>query len=90
MVLSTSITSTSADLRDNSKPTNKGADFRLPSHKRHLFLVNNMKTEIKEKWDALEAEINRRGGDGADFVAAMQELYAIWDERLYLWCAGSL
>ncbi len=47
-----------------------------------------MKTEIKEKWAALEAEINRRGGDGADFVAAMQELYAIWDERLYLWAAG--
>ena len=41
-----------------------------------------------EKWEALEAEVTRRGGDGAEFVKAMKEHYETYTESVYLWLAG--
>ena len=44
--------------------------------------------KYSEKWAALEAEVTRRGGDGAEFVKAMQEHYSIYKDTIYLWLAG--
>ena len=44
--------------------------------------------KYQEKWAALEAEVNRRGGDGAEFVKAMKEHYETYTESIYLWLAG--
>ena len=41
-----------------------------------------------EKWEALEAEVTRRGGDGKEFVKAMKEHYEAYGESIYLWLAG--
>ena len=41
-----------------------------------------------DKWAALEAEVTRRGGDGAEFVKAMKEHNAIYKDTVYLWLAG--
>ena len=41
-----------------------------------------------EKWEALRAEVNRRGGNGDEFVKAMQEHHAIYKDTIYLWFAG--
>lgn len=44
--------------------------------------------KFSEKWQALEAEVNRRGGDGEVIVAAMKDHYKIYSESIYLWLAG--
>ena len=44
--------------------------------------------KFSEKWQALEAEVNRRGGDGEAIVAAMKAHYKIYSESIYLWLAG--
>lgn len=44
--------------------------------------------KFSEKWQALEAEVNRRGGDGEAIVAAMKDHYKIYSESIYLWLAG--
>ena len=44
-----------------------------------------MTTNIDKMWLNLEKEVERRGGDGKDFISAMKELYAVWDEGLYKW-----
>ena len=44
--------------------------------------------KFKEKWEALRAEVIRRGGDGDEFVRAMQEHYALYKDTVYLWLAG--
>lgn len=44
--------------------------------------------KFSEKWQALEAEANRRGGDGEAIVAAMKDHYKIYSESIYLWLAG--
>ena len=44
--------------------------------------------KYEEKWQALESEVTRRGGDGAEFVKAMQEHHAIYKDTIYLWLAG--
>ncbi len=41
----------------------------------------------KEKWDALKAEVDRRGADGAEFVAALEELYSVYDDEMLVWLA---
>lgn len=41
----------------------------------------------EEKWQDLEKEVTRRGGDGKDVVAAMKELYELYTEDMYLWLA---
>ena len=43
---------------------------------------------INEKWQALEAEVTRRGGDGPEFVKAMKDHNAIYTDKLYLWLAS--
>lgn len=47
-----------------------------------------MNSEQLEKWSALEAEVERRGGDGKEVVRAMKEHYALYTDELYLWLAG--
>ena len=44
--------------------------------------------KFSEKWQALEAEVNRRGGDGRAVVAAMKDHYKLYGESVYLWLAG--
>ena len=44
--------------------------------------------DLEKKWLELEAEIDRRGGDGKDFVAAMKDLYTIYDQREVTWLAN--
>ena len=44
--------------------------------------------KFKEKWEALSAEVTRRGGDGDEFVRAMQDHYALYKDTVYLWLAG--
>ena len=44
--------------------------------------------KFSEKWQALEAEVNRRGGDGKAVVAAMKDHYKLYGESVYLWLAG--
>ncbi|MBO5315549.1 MAG: hypothetical protein J6B48_03865 [Clostridia bacterium] len=44
--------------------------------------------KFSEKWQALEAEANRRGGDGEVIVAAMKDHYKIYSESICLWLAG--
>lgn len=47
-----------------------------------------MTIERQKQWENLEKEVNEMGGDGKDFVAAMQELYSLYDERCIEWYAG--
>jgi hypothetical protein len=44
--------------------------------------------KFSEKWQAFEAEVNRRGGDGKAVVAAMKDHYKLYGESVYLWLAG--
>ena len=44
--------------------------------------------KFSEKWQALEAEVNRRGGDGAAVVSAMKDHYKLYGDSVYLWLAG--
>ena len=44
--------------------------------------------DLEKKWLELEAEIDRRGGDGKEFVAAMKDLYTIYDQREVTWLAN--
>ncbi len=44
--------------------------------------------KFSEKWQALEAEVNRRGGDGKAVVAAMKDHYKLYGDSVYLWLAG--
>ena len=37
------------------------------------------------EWERLEAEVTRRGGDGAEFVKALREHFSIYDEGLLTW-----
>ena len=47
-----------------------------------------MTKERELQWHNLEEEVNNMGGDGKDFVDAMQELYSLYDERCIEWYAG--
>ncbi len=40
-----------------------------------------------EKWEALLAEVNRRGGNGEDFVSALRELYSVYSDDVLVWLA---
>ena len=42
----------------------------------------------EEQWLRLRDEVNERGGDGDDFVAAMKELYTLYDEKCIEWFAS--
>jgi len=46
-----------------------------------------MNNNSNEKWLALEAEVNRRGGNGDEIVKALKEHYAIYDDGLVTWLA---
>ena len=46
-----------------------------------------MNTTLDKKWLELENEVERRGGDGKELVAAMKELYELWTPDLYRWVA---
>ena len=46
------------------------------------------RTELDKKWEALSLRVNEMGGDGEDFVAAMKELYTLYDDRQVTWLAG--
>ncbi len=46
-----------------------------------------MSIYYQEKWDALEAEINRRGANGAAVVEAIKDFYSIYENRLIIWLA---
>jgi len=43
--------------------------------------------EYKEKWAALEAAVNEKGGCGAEVVEALCEHYSIYHEGLIVWLA---
>lgn len=47
-----------------------------------------MNNYYEEKWQALEAEVNRRGGDGREVVAAIKELYSNFDDGAVEWLAS--
>lgn len=44
-----------------------------------------MNTLHNEKWDALKNEVTRRGGDGEEFIKALKEHYAIYNDGLLTW-----
>ncbi len=44
--------------------------------------------KFNEKWEALEKEVTRRGGNGDEVVCAMQDHYKLYGESVYLWLAG--
>ncbi len=46
-----------------------------------------MKTKVDNKWSALVAEVNRRGGKGEELAEALSDLYSIYDKGLYIWLA---
>jgi len=46
------------------------------------------RTELNEKWNLLQKKVEEMGGDGEDFVAAMKELYTLYDDRQVTWLAG--
>lgn len=47
-----------------------------------------MSIERENQWKNLAREVNALGGDGEDFVAAMKELYSLYDEKVIHWYAG--
>lgn len=47
-----------------------------------------MTTERQKQWNDLRDEVNAKGGNGEDFVAAMQELYSLYDDRCIEWFAS--
>ena len=44
-----------------------------------------MNTLNSPEWEKLEAEVTKRGGDGKEFIKALQEHFSIYDEGLLTW-----
>ncbi len=46
-----------------------------------------MKNYYQDKWETLEKEANKKGGNGKEIVAALKDFYSIYDDAAVVWLA---
>lgn len=46
-----------------------------------------MNNYYEDKWEALEREVDKKGGNGADVVSALKDFYSVYDDKTVEWLA---